>query len=126
MPAQPPSSIQHVYLEQEDVPLSPEEHRALVAVANNPITKLSKGVTGFGRAEITRAFNSAFEMIGGVPRLAVWADQNPTEFYKLYAKLLPSSSQIDHTGEHKLTVEHVLPRPHDYRKDADGGDGEDV
>lgn len=125
MPVQPPSSIEHVYLEEEDVPLSPEEHAALVSVANNPLSKLNKRTTGFNRAQVTGAFSTAFEMIGGVSRLALWADQNPTEFYKLYAKMLPSSSQIDHTGEHKLTVEHVLPRPHDYKADTPD-DGDDL
>jgi len=30
-----------------------------------------------------------FDLIGGVPAFALWADQNRTEFYRLYSKLLP-------------------------------------
>ena len=46
----------------------------------------------FSRSEVVTAFNSAFEMIGGIPRLALWANENPTEFYRLFGKLLPSAS----------------------------------
>jgi len=35
-----------------------------------------------------KAFQSAFELIGGIPRLALWADKNPTQFYQLYARFL--------------------------------------
>lgn len=49
----------------------------------------------FTRAEVVQAFASTFELIGGVPRLALWAHRNESEFYKLYAKLLPSAQIID-------------------------------
>ena len=39
-----------------------------------------------------RAFQSAFELIGGIPRLAIWANDNPDKFYPLYARFLDSSS----------------------------------
>lgn len=48
-----------------------------------------------GRREVVEAFTAAFTMIGGVPRLALWADQNPTEFYRLFGKLLPASSVVE-------------------------------
>lgn len=35
------------------------------------------------------AMAQAFEIIGGVPRLALWADANPTEFYKILGKQVP-------------------------------------
>lgn len=35
-----------------------------------------------------KAFQSAFELIGGIPRLAMWADKNPTQFYQIYARFL--------------------------------------
>jgi hypothetical protein len=49
----------------------------------------------FSRADVVRAFNSAFEMIGGVPRLALWAHENEGDFFKLYSKLLPSATVVD-------------------------------
>jgi hypothetical protein len=39
------------------------------------------------------AFQNAFELIGGVPRLALWADKNPSAFFALYSKLIPSTVQ---------------------------------
>lgn len=36
-----------------------------------------------------------FEKIGGVPRMCSWAEKNETQFYSLYAKLLP----LQVTGE---------------------------
>ena len=53
-----------------------------------PIPKTHK----FSRAEVVNSFASAFELIGGTTRLALWANENPGEFYKLFGKLLPSSS----------------------------------
>jgi hypothetical protein len=35
-----------------------------------------------------KAFQSAFELIGGIPRLALWAHQNPDKFFPLYARFL--------------------------------------
>ena len=49
----------------------------------------------FSRADVVSAFQSAFELIGGTPRLALWANDNPTEFYKLFGKLLPSATQVE-------------------------------
>lgn len=49
----------------------------------------------FSRADVVRAFQSSFDLIGGVPRLALWADANPSDFYKLYSKLLPSATVVD-------------------------------
>jgi len=46
----------------------------------------------FTRADVVNAFSTAFEMIGGVTRLALWANENPGEFFKLYSKLLPSTN----------------------------------
>jgi len=46
----------------------------------------------FSRAEVVNSFATAFEIIGGTTRLALWANENTTEFYRLFGKLLPSSS----------------------------------
>ena len=45
-----------------------------------------------------QAVKSVFELIGGVPRMALWADQNPTDFYRLFAKLIPSQITGDGGG----------------------------
>lgn len=62
------------------------------------------------RKRVTQAFMDAFELIGGTPRLALWAHTNPTDFYKLYAKLMPSQASKDLDLDQKFHVIHVLPR----------------
>ncbi|MCJ7432759.1 MAG: hypothetical protein MUO77_04660 [Anaerolineales bacterium] len=61
----------------------------------------SRSVT---RADVIAAFYHSFEMIGGVPRLAVWADQNPSDFYKLYGRLLPASSTTELDGPQEMVI----------------------
>lgn len=47
------------------------------------------------KQSIVEQFNSTFQLIGGIPRLAVWADKNPTAFYALYSKMLPAAIKLD-------------------------------
>ena len=70
--------------------------------------------TSFSRKEIVQAFEDAFELIGGVTRLSIWAHEHPTEFYRLYSKLLPSQSQtlVDHSGRLEI-IHKVAPGPLD-------------
>jgi hypothetical protein len=49
----------------------------------------------FSRHDVVSSFASAFEMMGGTMRLALWANENPTEFYRLFGKLLPSATQAE-------------------------------
>jgi hypothetical protein len=54
------------------------------------------------------AFQLAFVAVGGGTGLATWAKANPTEFYKLYARLIP----VEHVGEGgtgpiATTVKHI-------------------
>lgn len=71
------------------------------------------------RARVVNAFQDAFELIGGVPRLALWGDQHPTDFYKLYARLLPvEASQRGSQATEERVIRHVLP-PGPLDKDAD-------
>lgn len=65
---------------------------------------------GFNRAQVVQAFDNAFHLIGGVPRLAIWADDNPKEFFKLYAKLLPSQSSSSLGESTDIVIKHVLPK----------------
>lgn len=48
-----------------------------------------KGTPNKKSAEVKEALQLAFIGIGGVPTLQRWADQNKTEFFKLWGKLLP-------------------------------------
>ena len=45
------------------------------------------------RRTVELSMQACYELIGGVPRFALWANENPTEFYKIYARLLPEQSK---------------------------------
>tara|TARA_R110002096_G_scaffold14507_2_gene50271 strand:- start:148 stop:465 length:318 start_codon:yes stop_codon:yes gene_type:complete len=62
------------------------------------------------RADVVYAFQSCFENLGGVPRMAMWADENPGDFYKLYARLLPSQASSVLGEKNEFVIKHVLPR----------------
>lgn len=52
---------------------------------------------------------SCFEQIGGLDRMAVWADSNPTDFYtKLFPKMISRSQQVDVSGT--LTIDDAITR----------------
>lgn len=55
------------------------------------------------------AIMAAFHMIGGVERLANWADSNPTDFFtKVMPKVVQRSSQVDVSGT--LTIDDAITR----------------
>ena len=108
-------------VQQEEVERVYEDTEPYSEVAQEcqELTKLAESGNGVSRISVPRelkrqkvvnAFQDAFELIGGVPRLAHWADQSPSAFYKLYARLLPTTAQqqLEHSGE--IIVKHVLPR----------------
>lgn len=49
----------------------------------------------------------AFDLIGGVPALVVWGRTNPSDFYRIWAKLIPSSA-IEPTSA--LPLEELLTK----------------
>lgn len=52
---------------------------------------------------------SVFEQIGGIHRMAAWADSNPTDFYtKLFSKMISRSQQVDVSGT--LTIDDAINR----------------
>ena len=84
----------------------------LTALAEQPNLKFLKIFPRRGtlsRAAVVEAFHDAFQQIGGVSRLSLWADAHPDEFFKLYARLLPPSSHPDMDGAREFIVRHILP-----------------
>lgn len=83
----------------------------------NDIADAPKKVLKFSRAskvtrqDVVNAFTNAFQMIGGVDRLAVWADANPGDFFKIFGKLLPPSNTDLLDGNREFVVRHILPPP---------------
>lgn len=62
----------------------------------------------FNRQQVVQAFQNAFELIGGVPRLAIWANTHETSFFKLYARMMPKDTE--HKDQAQIIIKHVLPR----------------
>jgi hypothetical protein len=66
-------------------------------------SRIGQGKPGPGRPRgsanrLTRAakeaFGLAFEKLGGIKALTEWGEENRTEFYKLYARLIPTEQHI--------------------------------
>jgi hypothetical protein len=92
--------------------LKEQDAKELARISDAPKNVLNfTRSTKVTRQEVVNAFTNAFQMIGGVDRLALWADQNPSEFYRLYGKLLPPSNADILDGNREFIVRHVLPRP---------------
>lgn len=53
-----------------------------------------KGAISHMTRSAKEAFQFAFDAAGGAHGLAAWAAENPTEFYKLYARLIPVEQQV--------------------------------
>lgn len=74
-------------------PAPDEVEQVLNQLAKNP------GIPAFARTRnVKEQFQHAFELIGGIPRLAMWAHENPSQFYSLYSKMIPQSLSAKHDG----------------------------
>lgn len=67
------------------------------------------------------AIQETFEIIGGVPRMALWADMYPGDFYKLVGKQIPGMvQQLNFNGPTQINITPALAR-----SPLDGNDQED-
>ena len=109
------------YLTAEEYAQTPEEQSAEVIdigdwdrtmeLIAQPQTRLQiPRNKDFTRKDVVNAFQNAFELIGGTPRLALWAHQNEGDFFKLYSRLLPSQASSALGEANELVIKHVLPR----------------
>lgn len=62
------------------------------------------------RQFVANAMNACFDLIGGVPRIVQWADQNPGEFYKLYAKMMPEVEKANQALNAQINITNHIPR----------------
>lgn len=82
-----------------------------IGVSKDLSSLLSRGLTQSSLPRQLRtqrasaAFQQAFEIIGGVPRLALWADRNPDKFYPLFARLIPQPPPLQ--SEAPVTPEEM-------------------
>lgn len=80
------------------------------------------------REEVENSFHVAFELIGGVQRLALWADQNYDKFATLYAKLLPEPDPIKANAptEFSITLKNGSAMPYSPLHDVEVRSEEEV
>jgi hypothetical protein len=80
--------------------------------------RIGEGKPGPGRPKgsankLTRAakeaFGLAFDGIGGVEALTAWARDNQTEFYKLYARLIPAEQHVSNPDGTPLNFTLMIP-----------------
>ena len=67
-----------------------------------------KGSVNKTTALAKEAFALAFKGLGGAKALQEWATENPTEFYKLFARLIPTEQHVSGADGQPLGVV-VLP-----------------
>lgn len=68
-----------------------------------------KGATHKLTRSAKEAFNYAFQRIGGAERLGEWAQENTTEFYKLFARLIPAEQHVSGKDGQPLNFTLYVP-----------------
>lgn len=56
-----------------------------------------KGSKNKASVAAKQAFQEAFDGLGGVDALKAWAAENPTDFFKLFSKLIPIDTNVTMT-----------------------------
>ena len=103
----PPRAYSALPMAEQDRHSTPEDTFTALARPSHRALRLPKGTPS--REMVVSAFHQAFELVGGVPRLALWADANPSDFYKLYARLLPTTAQVELDSTVNITVTTNVP-----------------
>lgn len=67
-------------------------------------------------SKAAKAFEQAFELIGGVPRLALWADRNPSKFYAMFSKMIPATVQGNIQKDIRVMISWATPERLSYAK----------
>lgn len=116
------SEVEYLTAEEYEAQAEEEQDKTLEIVDWDTVMSriANKGVPGqrlviprnkeFSRKDVVQAFQDAFELIGGTPRLALWANQNEGDFFKLYSRLLPSQASSALGEANEMVIRHVLPK----------------
>ena len=80
----------------------------------------------FSRRQIEQAFLETFEMVGGIPRLAIWANEpeNYGTFLQLMMKLAPKEALQNQVGAVLEYRSNVPPSPLNRPAASEPEDGE--
>lgn len=62
------------------------------------------GTPNKATASVKEALSLAFDGVGGVPALKAWAMDHPGDFYKLWAKMLPTDVTLSDPNGAPLKV----------------------
>ena len=62
------------------------------------------------KTQVVDSILDAFQLVGGTSRLALWANDNPGEFFKIYAKLAPRQLEQEIKNDTSVQIIHVLPK----------------
>ena len=112
------SNVTHLYGDGKEGELieGSKMDETLTQLANVPNPSPIKVPRTVGRANLESAFLNAFELIGGQSRLALWANDNPGEFFKLTARLFPQAI-TGADGKEPIKILHAIaPSPLDRRE----------
>lgn len=66
-----------------------------------------RGVPNKVSAQAKENIIAVFTRLGGTRAMAEWAEENKTEFYKIYSKMLPAEMKLDGSLDMSVTVEVV-------------------
>lgn len=94
---------------------------ALAEADEEPFTPTGRvrKVKNLSRSDVIMTFYQVFQHIGGMARLADWADKNPSEFYKIYGRLLPSSNSSELDAPQEIVIHHAIQTlPHGHQTDS--------
>ncbi|SAL10444.1 hypothetical protein AWB73_00112 [Caballeronia turbans] len=58
-----------------------------------------KGTPNKATVAVKEAFRAAFDDLGGTAALVEWAKENPTQFYQLFSKLIPTEVDATISGK---------------------------
>lgn len=79
--------------------------------SDEKLASAKKSLASHAGAKTIRAarenLSEAFDFLGGVPALVVWGRQNRTEFYRLWARLIPKEAAEEST---KAPLEDLLQK----------------
>jgi hypothetical protein len=93
---------------QEQETISPPIHEVEGVLAQ--LASAPKVPAVLRTKNVREQFVHAFELIGGIPRLATWGHQNPDKFFALYSKLIPAQVTGSDGGAIKIELSWVNGR----------------
>lgn len=74
----------------------------------NRISRLRQKKPSLDRLQIAQNITTVYDAIGGPVSHARWAQENPSDFYRQYAKLAPAQTDMKVKGE--FVIRSPLPR----------------